>query len=191
MVILYHGTTETHAKQIIKEGFHPGIRSNWKVKSKPGFVYLSSAYAPFYAMEAKNGNDRKALIKCEVKASDLYPEDDYIMYAMGKPVYSQAELNAVDFEAVKRYAPLSLKYMGNACAKPKDIKILGMMAFSSKNLLMVCDPVISPMNFAIMGEYYKSLTEWIYDGNDPLKFQRDECFPFKGFKKLQETRKVG
>jgi hypothetical protein len=57
-MILFHGTTEENAKRIMKEGFMPDKNCNWQLKSKPGFVYLSLAYAPFYANEA-NGEGRE------------------------------------------------------------------------------------------------------------------------------------
>jgi len=53
-MFLYHGTTKENAERIMKEGFIPDKKYNWKIKSKQGFVYLSSAYAPFYAMTAKS-----------------------------------------------------------------------------------------------------------------------------------------
>ena len=40
-MILYHGTSESNGKKIMKEGFIPDKKYNWKIKSKSGFVYLS------------------------------------------------------------------------------------------------------------------------------------------------------
>lgn len=81
-LILYHGTSKENANKIEKEGFITDKKYNWKVKSKKGFVYLSSAYAPFYAMNSNNKGDELALIKCEVNSKDCYPEDDFIMYCL-------------------------------------------------------------------------------------------------------------
>ena len=50
----------------------PDMKYNWQVKSKPGFVYLSLAYAPFYANAADSKS--RALIKVEVKESALYQD---------------------------------------------------------------------------------------------------------------------
>jgi hypothetical protein len=66
-MILFHGTSEENAKHIMKEGFMPDKKYNWQIKSKPGFVYLSLAYAPFYANAANSENRNRALIKVEVK----------------------------------------------------------------------------------------------------------------------------
>jgi len=108
--IFYHGTSEENAKKIMQEGFKLGQKANWKVKSKDGFVYFSSAYAPFYAM--KHSTRKLALIKVEIDSIDLYPEDDWLMRALGKPVYSQKSLmllisgniKSIGFKAMHRWA---------------------------------------------------------------------------------------
>lgn len=63
-----------------------------------------------------------------------------------------------------------MKNMGNVAVKPEKIKIIGIRIFNGKLLVMKCDPVICPLNFMIMGDYYKKLTEWIYSGKDFMKF---------------------
>lgn len=169
---LYHGTNIASARRILKEGFVPDKKYNWNIKSKKGFVYLSLAYAPFYAMIAKGKSKDRAIVKVQVKQKDLYPEDDFVMYALGHPSYTQSQLNTISLEKYKYLTPVSLKYMGNASAKPKDIKVIGATEFDASNLIMICDPVISPLNYKICGGYYKDLTKWIYDGNNPLDFRK-------------------
>lgn len=168
-LILYHGTSKKNALRIKKEGFVPDKIYNWKVKSKKGFVYLSSAYAPFYAMNT--GNRKLALVKVEVDTNDCYPEDDFIMLALGKRTYTQNELDAVDLETYKYLWKKSLEYLGNVAVKPNKIKVIGIKVFDGRGLIYKCDPVISPINFRIMGEYYKELSEWIYEGKDILQFK--------------------
>ena len=167
--ILYHGTSKENAERIMRKGFKPDLKHNWNIKSKRGFVYLSSAYAPFYVMATKGGSV-KALIKVEIEEKDIYPEDDFIMYGLGKPRYTQRELNMIDLEKYKHLAKKSLEYMGNVAVKPDKIKILGVRYFDSKHLIIKCDPVISPLNFRIMGDYYRKLSDWIYDGKDIMEF---------------------
>jgi len=167
---LFHGTSEKNAKEIEKHGFEPDKKYNWRVKSKKGFVYLSTAYAPFYCMNADAKGDGLALIKVEVDTDDLYPDEDYIMYAIGKPKYTQEDLDKVNLEGLKNLWDFSLKYMGNVAVKPDKIKIIGVTYFNGKNLIHRCDPVISPINFRIMGEYYKQLSEWIFQGKEIINF---------------------
>ncbi len=154
----------------MNDGFVPDKTYNWNVKSKKGFVYLSSAYAPFYAMSNKAHN--LALIKVEADSEHLYPEDDFLMLVLKKKVYTQKDLDKVDFIKHKKLWKESLQYLGNVAIKPHNVKILGVRNFDGTNLILKCDPVISPINFKIMGQYYKDLTEWIYEGKDILKFRR-------------------
>jgi len=161
-ITLYHGTTVDSARRILKEGFIPDKKYNWNVTSKKGFVYLSKAYAPFYAMMAKSKSTKRAIIKVVVEEDKLYPEDDFVMRALGKPTYTQADIDDLELELYKEYYDKSLKHMGNACAKPKDVKIIGCGIFVSDGLVMWCDPCITPMNYMILGQYYEALTEWVY-----------------------------
>jgi hypothetical protein len=173
-LILYHGTSEKNAKQIEKEGFVSGKKYNWKVKSKKGFVYLSTAYAPFFAMASDKKCDGLALIKVEVESKDCYPEDDFLMCIAKQqkfPNYTQEEFKRINLEDYKKLWKASLEYMGNVAVRPDKIKILGVKYFNGEKLLWKCDPVICPLNFKIMGDYYKELTEWIFDGKDYMKFK--------------------
>ena len=169
-ITLFHGTSQRNAEEIMKKGFIPDKTYNWQVKSKKGFVYLSSAYAPFYCMS--NNAHKLALIKVEVDTKHLYPEDDFLMLVLGKKTYTQSELDKVDLSKYKKLWKKSLEYMGNVATRPYNIKIIDVRYFDGSNLIMKCDPVISPINFKIMGQYYKDLTEWIYEGNDIMKFKR-------------------
>ena len=168
---LYHGTTAEAAKQILKEGFVPDKKYNWQVKSKKGFVYLSKAYAPFYAMNAKSRSKYRAIVQTCVPEDNLYPEDDFLLIALKKPM-TQKGLDTIDLTDYKELYRNSLDYLGNASAKPEDIRVIGIREFDASHLLMTCDPSITPMNYKICGAYYKGLTKWIYDGKDHEKFPR-------------------
>ncbi len=177
---LYHGTSVNSAEQIIRNGFIPNKKYNWKIKSKPGYVYLSLAYAPFYAMASiDESTTERVLILVEVNEKDLYPDDDFIMYMLDKPVYTQIELDKIDLEDFKEHYKESLQYLGNACAKPENIKIIGHRKFDAKLIFQVCDPSITPTNYRFMGDYYKALTKWIYEGNNPIEFLQSDFNPMK------------
>jgi hypothetical protein len=165
----YHGTSKENAEAIMKEGFKLDKKTNWEVKSKKGFVYFSLAYAPFYAMNASDETDL-AIVKVEIDIKDLYPEDDFIMRKLGKPVYTQEEIDSIDFEKYKIFWAESLKTMGNVAAKPETVKVIGIGVFDGDKLIFKCDPTISPTNYAVMGFYYKDLTEWLYQGKDVMEF---------------------
>ena len=170
-MILFHGTSAINAKKIEQYGFAE-VKNNWKVTSKNGFVYLSTAYAPFYAMNANKKGYKLALIKVKVDEFCLFPDDDFLMRAMGKPVYTQTELDKIELEDYQQHWIKSLEWMGNVAAYPDDIEIIGTTYFSGKNLLFRCDPTITPINYKIMGGYYKELTEWLYQGNPIMSFKK-------------------
>lgn len=171
---LYHGTTAANARKIKINGFQD-LKKNWEVQSKNGFVYLSTAYAPFYAMSSCKREYKLALIKIEVDKDSLFPDDDFVMLALGKKMYTQAELDKIELEDYSHLSDKSLEYMGNAAAYPKDCEIIGMREFDGKNLITKCDPIISPMNYMLMGNYYKRLTKWLYEGNAVENFVSDFC----------------
>lgn len=166
---LYHGTSVESARRIKREGFKYGVKYNWggKIKSKKGFIYLSLAYAPFYAMTAKSSSNKRAIVKVEVNKKNLYPDEDFLYNtAFGSKVYTPG----FDLKQYKHLAGMSLRYLGNVCALPKDIKVVGIREFDTRGLCMVCDPSITPINYKIMGHYYKKLTEWIYSGRKVEEF---------------------
>ena len=175
-ITLFHGTTAASAGGIQKEGFVPDKKYNWDVPSKEGFVYLSTAYAPFYASIAgqacKRATYKLALIKVEVDTDNCFPEDDFIMQALGKKTFTQDDLTEIELEAYEKYWDLSLKRLGNVAVYPEDAHIVGVRFFGGKDLIYRCDPVIGPMNYLVMGNYYKRFTKWLYDGNDVLDFER-------------------
>lgn len=74
---LFHGTSAANAEKIEQFGFAE-VKNNWKVTSKNGFVYLSTAYAPFYAMNANKKGYKLALIKVDVDEFSLFPDDNFI-----------------------------------------------------------------------------------------------------------------
>lgn len=174
-MIFFHGTSAQNAKLIEQEGFKTGLKSNWEIQPKKGFVYFSKAYAPFYASTCRNATNLKlALIKVEIAEDDLYPEDDFIFFALKKPVYTAEELAKISLENYKHLWKDSLKYLGNVATTPDKIKILGVTYFDGKRLYYKCDPVICPENYALMGDYYNKLSEWIFSGKDFMNFSM-EC----------------
>lgn len=176
-MILFHGTSEENARKIEKEGFKTGLQHNWEVKSKAGFVYFSTAYAPFYAMACKNKKGCKmALIKVQVAEEDLYPEEDFIFHVLKHPTFTENDLRGIDLKKNKFAWKESLKYLGNVATTPDKIKILGVRYFDGKRLMNKCDPVISPINFKILGDYYAGLTEWIYEGNKVEDYKSENLY---------------
>lgn len=76
-------------------------------------------------------------------------------------------------EKFKSHWKQSLASMGNVAAKPDKIKVIGIKEFDGQHLIMKCDPAVSPINYKIMGRYYRKLTEWLYAGNKIEDFESD------------------
>jgi len=176
---LYHGTSVESAKKINEEGFVPDKKYNWQVKSKKGFIYLSKAYAPFYAMNAKSKSRKRAIVGTCVPKQKLYPEDDFLMLVKGKRMYTQEELDRIDLEDYKWLWKKSLEYMGNVSAKPQDIKVKGIQEFDAEGLIITCDPVVGPENYMVCGDYYKGLSKWLYEGKNHMDFPRMSDWLFR------------
>ena len=168
---LYHGTTTENADRIMREGFKDRVkakRSNWtgKVKSMQGFIYLTTAY-PFYFAQcsAKAGDKSASIIKVVVETHDLYPDEDYIRYAnRNLETFNPDEINLEDY---KHAFDLSLKNLG--CVAIKDSSFIGLVGrkdFDWHEMWQYSDPSISPMNYAILGNYYRELTDKWWNGED-------------------------
>jgi len=164
---LYHGTNPTNLKSILKSGFKDRVasgKSNWAddIKSKEGFVYLTNSYAFFYASACSRGKFG-AVIKVEVDTKDLYPDEDFIAQSLH---YGREDMKDIDIEKYKHSADLSLEYFGNVCIKPEKIKkIVGHRKFSIAEASFYSDPIVSIMNYRILGEYYRKLVkEWFDTG---------------------------
>src|SRR5580658_8271953 len=87
-VKMYHGTTERIGRLALKEGLRPRKltgKSNWKnfVESHPSLVYLTKAYAPYYALQVMRGK-KMAIVEIESDSLDelkMRPDEDFIEQA--------------------------------------------------------------------------------------------------------------
>jgi len=83
---LYHGTTAAVARSAITTGIWPrrltGSKGHWQHRSKADMVYLTTAYAPFYAASACNGNNQQwGILEVETNRLDeslLRPDEDWL-----------------------------------------------------------------------------------------------------------------
>lgn len=167
MITLYHGTSIKNADVIMKEGFVSRKNNgNWdgKYLSKDDFVYFTSAYPFFYGGNAAEEKDEMAsVIKIEVDEKYLYPDEDFIIQA-GSSAHIPKDL---DLERYRHHGIDSLNSLGNVAIKDLDkIKVIARKDFKISEMCMWCDPSMSIMNFRIMGEYYKELTNNWFEGKD-------------------------
>ena len=192
---LYHGTTERIARLALTEGLLPrsesGSDGNWpKMDSCEFMVYMSSAYAPYFAVcaaERSDEDERPALIEIDTDLLadwDMLPDEDAMEQGtrMGGDGarqiceafddYTLLEGNMHErtawirdnLECFSDYWEWSLNALGN-CAHNGPIPpeaITRVTAFDLRHPLinMALDPCITVMNYRICGEKYENLTRY-------------------------------
>ena len=132
-MMLYHGTSERNLKVILKKGLLPRStskrRTNWdRNPSHPEAVYLTNAYAGFYANASCKGRERWAILEIDTDKLSPFafaPDEDFLEQAgRGKDGISgdmKQRTTALKKQLFSNYsgnleAPstaASLKYLGN------------------------------------------------------------------------------
>lgn len=182
---LYHGTSMQALPKILKNGIRPRseeIVGNWEeFPSKTGYVYLTVAYALYFAITAtkEDKNDERKFVIVEIESDHLRqnrlcPDEDFIGQVRSHQEEislkkATEECNPLDY---RTHWKLSLEKMGNCCYYGKvpvtaitryaiiDTKINWKLTF------LGLDPTISIMNFRLMSKKYTSLISHIFDGTE-------------------------
>ena len=85
-MLLYHGTSERVARLALREGLSPrddlDENGNWEENPSCGeMVYLTTAYAGFFALNATENGDRWGIIEIDtdrLDEDDLRPDEDFL-----------------------------------------------------------------------------------------------------------------
>lgn len=182
---LYHGTSSTFVDKILQQGIKPRGRrkGNWDSHpSHPGAVYMSNAYAPYFAVQACEKKAFPAVLEIDVHKLNpfcLCPDEDFLEQAFGKrefPDWDMTQRTRYYRENLEIFAPnweLSLEHMGNCSylgtIPSKAITRIAILDHKHKEtclLLATClDPTISIINYHIVGKKYRGITKWIF-GDD-------------------------
>lgn len=164
-VTLYHATSPRSADLIEQHGFKDRVAAgvtNWTgdAESKAGFTYLTRAYPIFYAMQVAGEDNLAAVFKVTVDTADLYPDEDYLFSAgvITKPI--------TDLAPYKQYGERSLEQLGNVAVRPEAITIVERKNLSVKDMFMYSDPSIGIINYKILGNYYRILSDAWFNGED-------------------------
>lgn len=171
---LYHGTSETSARSALIDGLCPrgSKKSNWEVESRNDLVYLTDAYAPYFAAQASEDGERWAIIEVDVDLDNLLPDEDFLEQATrGSDICPLSSMVARTswfrrlLERFAHHAEDSLAGLGNA-AHYGDIEpdfITRVVLFDPKVApsiaMMSLDPSISILNYRFLGDKYRALTQ--------------------------------
>ena len=177
---IYHGTSERYLPKILREGLKPrkpGTVGNWdKAISGYGRVYLSSAYALFYAMHAVSRSaDRAVVLKIDADKMDptrFLPDEDWLKQLLPTESSSTTpgrlkKARSLAFE-YPHLAWRSLEEHGtiayNGVVNPRAIEEVALIEAKAltKIVLRGYDPTVNTLNMAIMGDIHKGWHRWLF-----------------------------
>lgn len=189
-MLLYHGTAETSVSQILSGGVKPRQytnKSNWEhsIPSCKKNVYLTTAYAPYYAYCATSEptSDKWAIIEVDsdkLKLSNMRPDEDYIIQAaqscndveegtlahlLQSPEYRD-KAQAWVVKNVDRYSDFwedSVEHLGT-CSHKGVIPVESITRVAVFNpseypdIFRLVDPLITISNYRFCGSQYRAIT---------------------------------
>lgn len=180
MRTLYHGTSERHLDSILRDGLKPRgrKRGNWtSYPSISGHVYLTEAYAGYFATVAAKKGERALIVEvCLEDDSRLYPDEDFIAQALAakanRPISDYHDEVTKTIAYYRDYVQASLDGLGNAShrgAIPPSAISRYVVIDTAKQLDTVSialDPVISMLNYHFCGAKYRSINSWFFGDRD-------------------------
>lgn len=188
---LCHGTSARHLKSILRDGLQPrgNRKSPWKeLPGHPLRVYLTTAYAFFYGLQAIGDNEDIIVVEAEVSLLNLYPDEDYVAQRYTKEGDEEGKgLNLIQRTAVIRdemhlyekglrisVAEESLNMLGNAShhgpIPPDRITRIARIPRRDHGEIVACefDPTITVLNYRNLGEGYRQFQDSLF-ARYPLK----------------------
>lgn len=189
---MYHGTSASVAIAARKDGLSPrGERSsNWDVESRSDLVYLTTAYAAYFANNA-DGDGLWGIVEVEttlLNKSLILPDEDALEQAFRNLEISPRTPKIVrdiatsiedmtmeqrtywfrnNLEEHANLASGSVKALGNCSYKgvipPEAITRISVVDHKDIGEIgwLAVDPVISVANYAIAGAKYRAATKWL------------------------------
>lgn len=198
---LYHGTSLRRARMISEAGMlQPRShtrQTNWKANpSNPHCIYLTDAYPLYFASTALGAQEKGGAVyeidTDRLGTANLYPDEDVIEQTSrgkdGLPMdwdmrkrtrYYRQRIRQMQPEAWK----ISMQVMGT-CAHwgPIPLSAVTRIAWYGEEedldlavKIAALDPSITPINYRLVGEKYKLMVQWLFDGPDALPPAMEEA----------------
>ncbi|MFZ1073467.1 MAG: hypothetical protein WAO21_08535 [Verrucomicrobiia bacterium] len=187
IVKIYHGTTEAIGRRALTEGLKPRKmtgKSNWQhtVESSPSLIYLTTAYAPYFALHAFTSfhKTKFAIVEIETNLLDktkLRPDEDFIEQATrrdeknsagirGKTINERTEYIRNHIDEFSESWRLSVEHLGNCAYKGviEPVAITRVSVVDISKCKSMCyeamEPVITILNYNLCGAQYRMLNRW-------------------------------
>jgi hypothetical protein len=168
-MLLYHGTSLSRLNGILHTGIQPrrnGECGNWQdFPSKEGFVYLTDAYAGYFAAHATDKTDpadMPVILEVSVATKDLYPDEDPLAQEWARKLTRPLRdvHDSIDILDYKHLWKDSLDFIGNvahfgsiAAAKIKRVALIADEGYWSVAQL----PEIGIEHYRSKGGWYRDL----------------------------------
>jgi hypothetical protein len=178
MNTLYHGTNAKNLNSILSKGIQPRGKNggNWEsFPSRPDMVYLTTAYAPFFAIQSCKKGEKALILEIDMgklKSRNLFPDEDFIAQAVAiqtnQAIEDVHEGICESLEDYRHHYIDSMNGLGNV--SHKGIVPVGAVSRyclidtekRSDLMIMSLDPSISLMNYKFCGERYRSIISWLF-----------------------------
>jgi len=174
---LYHGTSSRYLDAILRDGILPrsatGEEGNWEGgwQSKPGFIYLTTVYAVYYATQAvAEGGDMVIIEVDSRKLGRLYPDDEFLARMLTDPDKQgsvEAKLPTLDPSQFPHLWQPSLEINGTVCCLSVPahaiVRHRVLPADAALWTWMGGDALPSPANYQACGHEYLEFIELFMD----------------------------
>ena len=195
---LYHGTTAAVARLAFERGLSPrgdtGAKTTWEDNpSREDMVYLSRGYAPYFAACATQDMEPWGIVEVDTDLMEeplFHPDEDFLEQATRRgggdgvcdsswPMEVRTAWYRENLTSYQHCWEDSVKNLGN-CAYlgqivPSEVTRVAIYDPKSNGsmTMMALDPMISIMNWTIMGgTKYSALTDWFFGmGLQPGHFE--------------------
>jgi hypothetical protein len=183
-MLLYHGTAAKNVPDILAHGIRPrGKRKgNWdhSVLSRRDAVYLSDAYPIYFAGIAAKDKDDLAVVEVDtthLAPFALVPDEDYLEQAtrsgngpapIDKPMAFRTRWYRQRLGGFSQYWKDSVEGLGNAAylgtVPTSAITRVATLDHDTyiKLILDGMDPMISLLNYRLMGTKYRNYVHWLF-----------------------------